>query len=97
MSNETKEYVSWEDLEELRTKLNDIAAKISDLHDTVSNAIIGVGESWQDSKYDEFASAYEPYKTEMERISEDYLRYANEVLPPIIDHLKSYDPLQMTL
>ena len=96
MGNDTKEYVNWENLEDLRTSLNNIADKIADLRENVSNAITAVGEEWQDSKYDEFTRAYEPYKVEMEAISAEYLRYANEVLPPIIAHLKDYDPIKMS-
>jgi uncharacterized protein YukE len=96
MADNVQSYVNWEELENLRTKLNNIADKLSDLRENVSNAISGVGERWQDAKYDEFANAYEPYKNEIEKISEEYLNYANVVLPPIIEHGKAYDPIKMS-
>jgi len=94
MNKDTDSYVKSEDLETLRVEINSISDKINDLRENVTNAIAAVGEEWRDYKYDEFAKSYEQYKSMMESIASEYLRYANEVLPPIIDNAKAIEAVQ---
>ena len=74
-----------------------VADKIGDLRETVANAISAVGEEWQDSKFEEFSEEYVSNKKAMEDISSEYHRYANEVLPPIIEKAKEYDQLKTSV
>ena len=94
MALETRSIVNWQELEILQTDIRRIAEKIGDLREVVSQAITTVGEEWQDSKYDEFVESYDHYKKLMEEISDEYLRYANEVLPPFIEQAKLYESIQ---
>mgnify|MGYP003290679101 CR=1 FL=1 len=94
MGADTIAKVKWEDLEVLQSEINAIADKISDLRETISQAITVVGEDWQDDKFEDFVDAYNAYKAKMEDISNEYHRYANEVLPPFIDWAKQYDPIK---
>lgn len=94
MAIETRSIVNWQELEILQNEIRKISEKISDLRDVVSQAVTVVGEEWQDSKYDEFVESYDHYKQMMEDISEEYLRYANDVLPPFIEQAKLYESIQ---
>lgn len=97
MNNDTKSYVSGEELEKLQQEILNIKDKIADLRETVANAISVVGEQWKDSKYEEFVEAYSEYKSAMGQIEEEYQRYASEVLPPFIEKAKENDALKMSL
>lgn len=97
MSQDTKSYVSAEELEKLQREILNIKDKINELRETVSTAISAVGEEWQDSKYEEFVDAYSEYKKTMEQIEEEYQRYASEVLPPFIEKAKEYDSHKMSM
>lgn len=94
---ETKSQVKWEDLETLQSEIIAIADKVRDLRETVSTAITVVGEDFRDAKYDEFVDAYEQYKNEMEKISEEYDHYAKDILLPFIEHGKEYDAIKPTI
>lgn len=94
MAQETKAIVSWQDLEILQSEVRRISEKIGDLREVVSQAVTAVGEEWQDDKYDEFVESYDHYKQMMEDISDEYLRYANDVLPPFIEQAKLYESIQ---
>ena len=94
MAKDTTSHVSAEELEKLQTEINNIADKSGELRETVANAISAVGEEWQDSKFDEFSEEYESNKKAMEDISTEYHRYANEILPPIIEKAKEYELLK---
>ena len=94
MGPETKSIVSWQELETLQTEIRKISEKIGDLREVVAQAVTVAGEEWQDSKYEEFVESYDHYKQLMEDISDEYLRYANDVLPPFIEHAKMYDTIQ---
>ena len=97
MAKDTTAHVSAEELEKQQTEINNIADKIGDLRETVANAISAVGEEWQDSKFEEFSEEYVSNKKAMEDISSEYHRYANEVLPPIIEKAKEYDQLKTSV
>lgn len=97
MAKETTSHVNAEELEKLQTEINNIADKITELREAVVNAISAVGEEWQDSKFEEFAEAYEENKKAMEDISTEYQRYANEVLPPIIEAARQYEPIKTSI
>lgn len=94
MEKETKSIVNWQELENLQSEIRRISEKIGDLKEVVSQAVTTVGEEWQDSKYEEFVESYDHYKKLMEEISDEYLRYANDVLPPFIEQAKKYEPIQ---
>ena len=94
MGPETRSIVNWQELEVLQTEIRRISEKIGDLREVVAQAVTVAGEEWQDSKYEEFVESYEHYKQMMEDISEEYLRYANDVLPPFIEQAKLYESIQ---
>lgn len=94
MGTETRSIVNWQELEVLQNEIRKISEKIGDLREVVSQAITVVGEEWQDSKYEEFVDSYEHYKQMMEDISNEYLHYANDALPPFIEQAKLYESIQ---
>ena len=82
-SNDSR--VSSAALIELKTDLTHLSESLHEIYDLMNADMSQVGEYWEDPKYAEFVSGYQPQIAKCEEISERYSEWCKRVLDPTIE------------
>lgn len=77
--------VSSKALIELKTDLTHLSESLHEIYDLMNADMSQVGEYWEDPKYAEFVSGYQPQIAKCEEISERYSEWCKRVLDPTIE------------
>ena len=77
--------VSSKALIELKTDLTHLSESLHGIYDLMNADMSQVGEYWEDPKYAEFVSGYQPQIAKCEEISERYNEWCKRVLDPTIE------------
>jgi hypothetical protein len=77
--------VSSKALIELKTDLTHLSESLHEIYDLMNADMSQVGEYWEDPKYAEFVSGYQPQINKCEEISERYSEWCKRVLDPTIE------------
>lgn len=77
--------VSSKALIELKTDLTHLSESLYEIYDLMNADMSQVGEYWEDPKYSEFVSGYQPQIAKCEEISERYSEWCKRVLDPTIE------------
>ena len=77
--------VSSKALIELKTDLAHLSESLHEIYDLMNADMSQVGEYWEDPKYAEFVSGYQPQIAKCEEISERYSEWCKRVLDPTIE------------
>lgn len=72
-------------LSELKTDLTHLSESLHEIYDLMNADMSQVGEYWEDPKYAEFVSGYQPQIAKCEEISERYSEWCKRVLDPTIE------------
>lgn len=83
--------VSSKVLIDLQLGLKKLSECLLDCYDTVTQNQNKVAEKWEDSKYEEFAEAFKATHDKISEISERYLDWASNKLPPVIETVEKYE------
>lgn len=77
--------VSSKALIELKTDLTHLSESLHEIYDLMNADMSHVGMYWEDPKYAEFVSGYQPQIAKCEEISERYNEWCKRVLDPTIE------------
>ena len=70
---------------ELKTDLTHLSESLHEIYDLMNADMSQVGEYWEDPKYAEFVSGYQPQIKKCEEISKRYGEWCKRVLDPTIE------------
>ena len=74
-------------LDGLKNKLTQLSETLHDIYNMMSEDVTRLGETWQDSKYQEFLQGFKPRIDKCEEISVRYRDWCNKVLSPTIERI----------
>lgn len=94
MSNNAQ--VSSAALTELKTDLASLSKSLHEVYDLMTADLSQIGETWRDSKYDDFRKAYGRQIQECENIADNYDAWCKTVLEPAIDSVAKIENTSMT-
>lgn len=89
--------VTVEALEKLQSELKMLSEKLMDCYQTLNSEIYELRQDWLDSKFDEFEEAFKSRKEKIREISDRYLDFADNYLPPRIDKIRDITRSGMSL
>jgi len=84
-------HVSSKSLIELQANLKKLSERLGETYETLKNNEATLGESWLDDKFAEFEDDFRPSRELIFELSEKYLHWANNYLPPYIDLALKYE------
>lgn len=95
MTSDTAAKVSLSALTELQSDLNRLSNNLKDLYEVLSDALVILGDYWQDNKFEEFESEFRSRRIMIEELSEKYNSWANVYLPPRIELVRRISEMDM--
>jgi len=95
--NSTNVKVSSSKLRELQGSLLALSKLLSEYHDLLKIDMRKLSEAWEDRKFLEFSTEFEPSIKKIEEISDRYKDWANAYLPSRIEILERIEKASMSL
>lgn len=90
-------HVSSKSLIELQSNLRKLSDRLKETYETLKNNEAELGESWLDDKFAEFEDDFKSSRELISELSEKYLHWANNYLPPYIELAIKYENAQVSL
>ncbi len=84
-------HVGSKPLIELQSNLRKLSESLNETYETLKNNEANLGESWLDDKFSEFEEDFKSSRELISELSEKYLHWANNYLPPIIELALKYE------
>lgn len=78
-------HVSSQSLIDLQSNLRKLSEKLNETYETLKNNEADLGQSWLDDKFSEFEDDFKSSRELISELSEKYLYWANNYLPPYIE------------
>ena len=83
-------------LEQLKDDLTLLANNLRELHSTLTSQMTTLGESWQDSQYQQFVDGYKPQIEKCVEIANRYDHGCRNFLAPQIENVKSIEQTDLS-
>lgn len=94
---DSQNYVSSKVLIALQDDLKKLSEELKETYDLLMENERKVGETWQDSKFDEFEEEFSRSRELIDELSEKYMGWANNYLPPYIEKAIEWEEAQTTI
>ena len=91
MATVSSGYVSSKALMDLQTELKQLSENIMEVYDLINQNVVSVHEDWDDEKFEEFYEDFKPKNELIFDLSEKYMEWANNYLPPRIELAIKYE------
>lgn len=91
MTTVSSGYVSSKALIDLQTELKQLSENLMEVYDLINQNVASVHEDWEDGKFEEFYNEFKPQNELIFDLSEKYMEWANNYLPPRIELAIEYE------
>lgn len=75
----------------LQSNLKSLSEELNETYELLRQYEANLGETWMDDKFSEFEDNFKSSRELISELSEKYLHWANNYLPPIIEVAKEYE------
>lgn len=83
-------------LEQLKDDLTVLANNLRELHSTLTSQMTTLGESWQDSQYQQFVDGYKPQIEKCAEIADRYDYGCKNFLAPQIENVRAIEQTDLS-